>query len=100
MVDETIVGKVVQIRRKPRRDSIIAPCTDDVRPDILKKLFRGCGVATLPQEIAIERTFVSTVELVECADIAFAIGEHQLLVARSVVPGHHGLAVCPRSAGT
>jgi hypothetical protein len=98
VIDESIVCEAVQISRKPRRDRLISACADHVRPDVLKKLFRYSAVAALAQKISIQLSFVPTIQLVERADVARTVSEHQLLVTSSLIPGHHGTAVCAYAA--
>jgi len=94
VIDQPVVSEAVQISGETRGDRIARARAHDVRPDILEQVFGRRGVAALAHEIAIERRFVPPVELVESGGVAIAIGDHQVFVAKRLVPWRHGVAVC------
>ena len=43
---------------------------------------------------------MTAIQLIERGRVAVTVGEHEVLVASTLVPEHHGLAVCPRLVDT
>ena len=87
MVDETIARNAVQIGRELGRWAIALAGLDNLAPDVLENILRGVSMATLPQQVAIQRIIVTSIQCFERTGITVLVSQHQRAIVGNMAHG-------------
>src|SRR5277367_4641664 len=80
MIDRAIVRNVKQERREFRAGFVARTRRDQMRPNFLKQIRRGTGVAHMAQKIAIQGAFVVSVQRSKRCAVTVPVTQHQVSV--------------------